>query len=448
MTKFYSIVALALAAMSCATAPKTTVSIHVDGKQTPSNVVLMTSDSTYTLTLDSTKTASVALAENLQAGYATVRCGRIPVSVYVEPGKSFDLSLQIQGYSVTPTFTGEGAAKNTYLNSDIFTKNGPDFRSEEDAFIKSLEELESSRISKLESEQFDSQFVQKEKKRIHYLTYSAMPMYLSYHPYYAQDQAYTPSDRFYEVMQAAISEEPSLIDMDPYLQALSSATQILANKDTKEYNPLLFLKNQLAYIQEHYQDPAIVEYLVDQYVMEYVKRYGVDEQKEFIDIYNSKVTSPKKQAEFKALCEKWARIAKGQPAPAFKYLDINGKEVSLSDLAGKYVYIDVWATWCGPCRGEIPHLQKLEHKYADKNIHFVSISCDQDKGAWEKMVKEDKLGGIQLHNGGDHEFMNTFMITGIPRFILLDKEGKILNANMTRPSNIRTSETFDSLEGI
>lgn len=169
---------------------------------------------------------------------------------------------------------------------------------------------------------------------------------------------------------------------------------------------------------------------------------------EIAPVYNAKVTSADKKAKFDELCGKWAKIAKGQPSPEFKYLDINGKEVGLKDLAGKYVYIDVWATWCGPCRGELPHLKELEHQFKGKNIAFVSISCDQDKAAWEKMVKEEKLEGIQLHFGNDQTFMNNYMIRGIPRFILLDREGKILAAEMTRPSNPKTVETFNALEGI
>ena len=94
-------------------------------------------------------------------------------------------------------------------------------------------------------------------------------------------------------------------------------------------------------------------------------------------------------------------LKEGDQAPTFKYLDINGKEVSLSDLKGKYVYIDIWATWCGPCTGELPHLKELEKKMHGKKIVFVSISCDKDKAAWEKMVKEKGLEGVQLHNGGD-----------------------------------------------
>ena len=106
-------------------------------------------------------------------------------------------------------------------------------------------------------------------------------------------------------------------------------------------------------------------------------------------------------------------LKEGDQSPTFKYLDINGKEVSLSDLKGKYVYIDVWATWCGPCQYELPHLKELEKKMHGKKIVFVSISCDKDKAAWEKMVKEQGLGGVQLHNGGDREFMTAFGIWGI-----------------------------------
>ena len=116
-------------------------------------------------------------------------------------------------------------------------------------------------------------------------------------------------------------------------------------------------------------------------------------------------------------------LKEGDQAPTFKYLDINGKEVSLSDLKGKYVYIDIWATWCGPCTGELPHLKELEKKMHGKKIVFVSISCDKDKAAWEKMVKEKGLEGVQLHNGGDRAFMDAFGVKYIPRFILLDKEG-------------------------
>ena len=126
----------------------------------------------------------------------------------------------------------------------------------------------------------------------------------------------------------------------------------------------------------------------------------------------------------------------------FTYTDINGKNVSLSDLKGKYVLLDIWATWCPPCKKEIPYLKKLEKLMHGKNIVFVSISVDKDKKAWEAMVKDLKLGGIQLHNGGDRALSNAFAITGIPRFILLDKKGYVVKSHMIRPSSEKHIKAF------
>lgn len=142
-------------------------------------------------------------------------------------------------------------------------------------------------------------------------------------------------------------------------------------------------------------------------------------------------------------------VKDGEACPDFAFNDINGKEVTLKSLKGKYVLIDVWATWCSPCRGEIPYLKKLEEKMHGKKIVFVSLSVDKDKAAWEKMVADQKLGGVQLHFGGDRSLMEAFKITGIPRFILLDKKGNIVRSKMIRPSQEKEIYEFlSNLKGI
>ena len=149
-------------------------------------------------------------------------------------------------------------------------------------------------------------------------------------------------------------------------------------------------------------------------------------------------------------------LPKGAPSPTFTdYENINGEKTSLSDLKGKYVYIDVWATWCGPCKAEIPSLKKVEKKYHGKNIAFVSMSIDDDRthdGSWEKanedwrkMVEEKELGGIQIFapNGWKSEFVQNYKINGIPRFILVDPEGNIVSASAPRPSSEELIKLFD-----
>lgn len=141
-------------------------------------------------------------------------------------------------------------------------------------------------------------------------------------------------------------------------------------------------------------------------------------------------------------------FSKGTPSPKFvDYENYAGGTMSLDDLKGKYVYIDLWATWCGPCKKEFPFLKEVEKAYHDKNIAFVSISIDSPKAhqKWKDMVKDKELGGIQLYAKGDQKFTEAYKVRGIPRFILLDTEGKIINADAPRPSSPKLKELFNSL---
>ena len=136
-------------------------------------------------------------------------------------------------------------------------------------------------------------------------------------------------------------------------------------------------------------------------------------------------------------------------APNFDYESAAGGKVSLESLKGKYVYIDVWATWCGPCRQELPFLKQVEEKYREKNIAFVSISTDAEKDhdKWKKFVADKDLQGIQLYadKSFDSEFIKAFGINSIPRFILIDPSGKVLKADANRPSDPKLQEEFDAL---
>lgn len=140
---------------------------------------------------------------------------------------------------------------------------------------------------------------------------------------------------------------------------------------------------------------------------------------------------------------------KGKASPDFDYENHKGGKTRLSDLKGKYIYIDLWATWCGPCRAEIPFLQKTEAKYHAKKIAFVSISIDNaaDNEKWKKFVSDKNLGGIQLFadNNWESEFVKSYGVTGIPRFILIDPKGNILDADAPRPSSNSLQTKLDAL---
>lgn len=144
------------------------------------------------------------------------------------------------------------------------------------------------------------------------------------------------------------------------------------------------------------------------------------------------------------------RLNKGKISPKFtNYRNFDKTTTSLDDLKGKYVYIDFWATWCAPCKKEFPYLKKLEKKYKDDNIHFVSISLDKENKfeLWKKMIKENNLGGIQLFadKDFDSEFAKEYLITSIPKFVLLDPQGRIISTDAPRPSDKKLEVLFRSL---
>ncbi len=158
-------------------------------------------------------------------------------------------------------------------------------------------------------------------------------------------------------------------------------------------------------------------------------------------LYEEYINTPGAKVDrLKKLYAKKLPIAQGNTAPNFKAYDVNGKGVSLSDFKGKLVYVDIWATWCGPCRIEIPHLIKLEKEYhKNKNVVFMSVSLDADfdEDKWKKMIKDEGLGGIQLRAKGerDSDIAKNYDVRGIPTFLLIDKNGKIISSQAPRPSS-------------
>ena len=123
----------------------------------------------------------------------------------------------------------------------------------------------------------------------------------------------------------------------------------------------------------------------------------------------------------------------------FSAYDTNGKKVYLSDFRGKVVLVDVWATWCGPCKQEIPHLKELVKAYHGQNVVVMSISIDPptDRSKWADFVKKEGLTGQQLF-GGDgpkSEVARIHKINAIPRFLLYGKDGTLIDANAPRPSD-------------
>jgi peroxiredoxin len=131
---------------------------------------------------------------------------------------------------------------------------------------------------------------------------------------------------------------------------------------------------------------------------------------------------------------KLARVSIGATAPEFSQADTAGRPVSLKDFRGKYVLIDFWASWCGPCREENPNLIKAFERYKDNNFTVLGVSLDRrtSKDAWLKAIKKDGLPWTQVSDlkGWDNEVCKIYSVESVPKNFLIDPDGKIVATDL------------------
>lgn len=203
-----------------------------------------------------------------------------------------------------------------------------------------------------------------------------------------------------------------------------------------------FQEINLEYLQNIDRD-INSQIIKDELVYKFVKA-GIEQTKDLDIVYTkfmSIVKNEKYRDEIKNKYINLKKMSKGIVSPLFELYDINNRLVTLESLKGKLVYIDIWGTWCLPCKKEIPSLKIIEKEFRDKDIYFVSICIRDKKEKFETFVKENELLGIQLFAPNiDISFFKEYQLKTVPRFILIDKEGKIIDANAYKPSDPKLKE--------
>ena len=193
-----------------------------------------------------------------------------------------------------------------------------------------------------------------------------------------------------------------------------------------------YVKDIVFFIKKHPQS-CIGGYAIYSAVFDWAK---IPEYEEMYSALSEQVKKGKfgKLAEDKLNSMRGATV--GYPAINFTLPDINGKNVSLSSYKGKYVLVDFWASWCGPCRGENPAVVAAYQKYKDKGFDILGVSLDQNKDKWKQAIEKDKLTWVHVSDlkGWQCEVAQKYGVTSIPFNVLLDKDGKIIAKALRGPA--------------
>ncbi len=368
--------------------------------------------------------------------------------IYLEKGFQLTIDTDISDPKKTFSYQGIGADENNFMlkkNQVIESVYGKldaienlkvVYTLDEKSFIEKNETYKKEILKALDDAKLtNAHFVKHEKLDAEYHVLRMYVQYPSYHGYFIGDREFTTSESF-----PKITDDFSLENEDLFMFSYSYQSLCNGFFSKKMYEEGATTKTPLEKgfeVLKSIKSKLITSELVKNMMYELngstpnlesvykkMSNYSIDE---------------KFKKELKDKFEIIKNLAQGLPSPTFDYENSKGQKTSLQSLKGKFVYIDVWATWCGPCIAEIPALKEVEKAYRGKNIEFVSISIDDKKDfeKWKKMVVEKELKGIQLFadNNWQSEFVTKYAIDGIPRFILIDTEGKIVNANAPRPSD-------------
>lgn len=393
----------------------------------------------------------------------SISYGRRSGLIYVIPGDQLSLSTSANQFSQVMNFTGDRAVENQYLTEKADKDRKARsmkvklYKMEEQEFIEATDKDKEAKMLTLENfklqNEIDPFFAFLMKSEIEYEWANDRLIYPRYHGFYTQNENFQPSPVYYDFERAIDRNDPAKLWSPNFTSFISNYSDWQVTKLIEKDESFALKDNgrslaKFNVIADAFTNEEIKEYLMYTTLKTHIKYEGANGTPELIKLFEERSANQNFKNDIQNDYAIWRGLESGNQAPTFAYADIDGQVHDMASYKGKYIYVDIWATWCGPCKREIPHLEALQEEYKDNDkILFTSVSIDKDKSAWERMVKDQNMKGLQLFAEGEwrSSIVRDYKISGIPRFLLIDDQGKIVSANAARPSSDRIKAQLASL---
>ncbi|MGL5681855.1 MAG: TlpA family protein disulfide reductase [Marinifilaceae bacterium] len=368
-----------------------------------------------------------------ESGYATLLNNSL--NLYLVPGQELEIYGDAQNFVSSLYFRGSLASINRYLKeqevSVFFDREF--YNLEEDDFVRKMKELVEEKQQLLKAKNFDDAFTQLEMERISYMVAEQFSLYPLYQIRVKQNLSYAPGEAYRTFLASFSLNNERLLKSLEYRRFLINYLNVQAI-DGDYMNRTNRMAN---YILSRITNQSVRDFLLTELVIQHIhENNGLNNADYILKVFRQECKDEKLRNYTEDLLKQWEKLLPGNPAPDFCVKDREGRDIKLEDFKGSYLYIDVWATWCIPCKNELPYLDLLEEEYKSKNIKFLTVSIDleSNKKQWEAFLDKYNYKGTHGIVDAYSQFTQQFKIISVPRFILIGPDGSIINSNAPRPS--------------
>lgn len=358
--------------------------------------------------------------------------------LFLSPGDNMEVFIDYSDPRKA-TFKGKGAEANTYLKNTPFPKGG--------SFIEA-----GSQVKPTIDETFaaiEAMAAQRQKDLAKLTGVSPIFQHLEKARIQADLINSYQSGEFYSTYKLKLKDEQAKEFVEKYKKAIAPKVKALSQNFTDAVLMRLVVYRDVAEdVVKEGGRQADIEIIKDWYkASELVSKMQKVSDKQELGTFKPQIAQLKTKSyrdAVEASLKQLMAFGKGDVAVDFVATNLNGEKVSLSSLKGKVIYVDLWATWCGPCMQEMPHFEKLKAQFKDNpNVVLLSLSIDDDTTLWKSSVSERKAEGYQwIVNRAK---LQAYNIVGIPRTLLIDRNFKMVDMAAPMPSEANVAKAINAL---